>query len=63
VSHPKRSSGLNEAAVFVERIGYRSGGPEIGAAADGRSLDPRKGERISANWPRINTDGAIPTIW
>ena len=57
-----RQSGLYEAAVFDERIGYLMGGPGTGAAAEAFSLDPKNGERISANLPRINTEGAMPTI-
>jgi len=62
VSHRRPQSGLYEAAVFDERIGYLMGGPGTGAAAEALSLDPKNGERISANLPRINTDGAMPTI-
>ena len=62
VSHRDRQSGLYEAAVFDERIGYLMGGPGTGAAAEAFSLDPKNGERISANLPRINTEGAMPTI-
>jgi len=62
VSHPRPQSGLYEAAVFDERIGYLMGGPGTGAAAEALSLDPKNGERISANLPRINTEGAMPTI-
>ena len=57
-----RQSGLYEAAVFDERIGYLMGGPGTGAAAEALSPDPKNGERISANLPRINTEGAMPTI-
>jgi hypothetical protein len=53
---------LYEAAVFDERIGYLMGGPGTGAAAEALSLDPKNGEGISANLPRINTEGAMPTI-
>ena len=53
---------MYEAAVFDERIGYLMGRPGTGAAAEALSLDPKNGERISANLPRINTDGAMPTI-
>lgn len=62
VSHRRPQSGLYEAAVFDERIGYPMGCPETGAAAEVFSLEPKNGERISANLPRINTDGAMPTI-
>ena len=62
VSHRRPQSGLYEAAVFDERIGYLMGGPGTGAAAEALSLDPKNGERISANLPRINTEGAMPTI-
>ena len=60
VSHRRPQSGLYEAAVFDERIGYRMGGP--GTAAEALSLGTKNGERISANLPRINTEGAMPTI-
>ena len=62
VSHRRPQSGLYEAAVFDERIGYLMGGPGPDAAAEALSLDPKNGERISANLPRINTEGAMPTI-
>ena len=62
VSHWKRQSGLYEAAVFDERIGYLRGGPGAVAAAEALSPHPKNGERISANLPRINTEGAMPTI-
>ena len=61
VSHRRPQPGLYEAAVFDERIGYRIG-PGAGAAAEALSLDTKNGERISANLPRINTEGAMPTI-
>ena len=53
---------MYESAVFDERIGYLMGGPGTGGAAEALSLDPKNGERISANLPRINTEGAMPTI-
>jgi hypothetical protein len=53
---------LYETAVFDERIGYLTEDPETGAAAEAFSFDPKNGERISANLPRINTEGAMPTI-
>ena len=62
VSHRSRPSGLYEAAVFDERIGYLIGGPGTGGDAKALMLDPKNGERISANLPRINTEGAMPTI-
>ncbi len=62
VSHRRPQSGLYEAAVFDERIDYLMGGPGTGAAAEALSLDPENGERISANLPCINTEGAMPTI-
>lgn len=62
VSHPSPQSGLYESAVFDERIGYLTGSPGICAAAEARSPDPKNGEGISANLPRINTEGAMPTI-
>ena len=62
VSHRRLQSELYEAAVFDERIGYLMGGPETGAAAEALSLDAKNGERISANLPRIKTEGAMPTI-
>ncbi len=62
VSHRRPQSGLYEAAVFDERIGYLMGGPGSGAAAEALSLDAKNGEWISANLPRINTEGAMPTI-
>ena len=62
VSPRRPQSGLYEAAVFDERIGYLMGGTGTGAAAGALSPDPKNGERISANLPRINTEGAMPTI-
>ena len=62
VSHRRPRSRLYEAAVFDERIGYLMGGPGTGADTVAISLNPKNGERISANLPRINTDGAMPTI-
>ena len=63
VSHRDRQAGLYEAAVFDGRIGYRLRGPGTGAAAETLSLARKNGEGISANLPRIKTDGAMPTIW
>ena len=53
---------MYEAAVFDERIGYLICGPGTGADAKVLPLDSKNGERISANLPRINTEGAMPTI-
>jgi hypothetical protein len=62
VSHRRPRAGLYEAAVFDERIGYPMGGPGAVAAAEAFSPDAKNGEGISANLPRINTEGAMPTI-
>jgi len=59
-SHPKRQPGLYELAIFGGRTGYLAGEPRRGVEA--LSLALQKGEMISANLPRINTDGAMPTI-
>ena len=48
VSHPAGGAGLDGTANLLERIGY--------------SMAPN-GEAISANSPRINAVGAMPTIW
>lgn len=60
VSHSNGPQGLYETAIFTGRIGYlaRVARPGVGAA----SVSVQNGEGISANLPRINTDGAIPTI-
>jgi hypothetical protein len=52
----KQLFSMNESAI------YRGVGPGTGAAAEASSLDAKNGERISANLPRINTEGAMPTI-
>ena len=48
VSHPAGGAGLDGTANLLERIGYSA---------------LVNGEAISANCPRINADGAMPTIW
>jgi len=51
---------LDEAAILLERIGYfvgRGGRRALLSVADGV-----KGDAISVNSPRINTDGAMPNI-
>jgi len=59
VSHPGRQSGLDEAAIVQERIGYFvdrwawRGPPSVNGELNG--------EAISVNSPRINADGAIQT--
>ena len=62
VSHRRPQSGLYEAAIFDERSGYLMGGPGTGDVAEALSPDRKNGERISANLPRINTEGTMPTI-
>ena len=61
VSHRGGQTGLDGAAVVVERIGY-----SVGRGNRGRATSPDKvlnGEGISMKSPRINTEGAMPTIW
>jgi hypothetical protein len=52
---------LDEAAVVVERIGYSVGRGNWRPSASRGNVS--KGEAISMKSPRINTDGAMPTIW
>lgn len=58
VSHAGRRAGLDGAAVVVERIGYSAGRRSPGVPAS-----ELNGDGISMNSPRINAEGAMPTIW